>query len=52
MNISFNLEGASQAAIGAFALAVPISLSEEAWQLGETLPVVNLLAIFVLSIFF
>jgi uncharacterized membrane protein len=52
MNISFNLEDASQVAIGAFALAVPISFSEEAWQLGETLPVVNLLAIFILSIFF
>jgi uncharacterized membrane protein len=35
MNLSFNLEDASQVAIGAFALAVPISFSEEAWKLGE-----------------
>lgn len=48
----FNLEDASQVAIGAFALAVPISFSEEAWRLGETLPMINLLLIFMLSIFF
>lgn len=52
MNLSFNLEDASQVAIGAFALAVPISFSEEAWKLGETLPFTNLLMIFVLSITF
>jgi len=52
MKLSFNLEDASQVAIGAFALAVPISFSEEAWKLGETLPLSNLLMIFVLSVFF
>lgn len=30
--LHFNLEDASQIAIGAFALAVPISFSEEAWR--------------------
>ncbi|OMH36146.1 DUF2391 family protein [Motiliproteus sp. MSK22-1] len=52
MNLSFNLEDASQVTIGAFALAVPISFSEEAWKLGETLPLTNLLFIFVLSVLF
>ena len=52
MNLSFNTEDASQVAIGAFALAVPISFSEEAWQLGDTLPVINLLGVFCLSILF
>ena len=52
MNLSFNLEDASQVAIGAFALAVPISFSEEAWKLGETLPLTNLLCIFILSVVF
>ena len=52
MNLSFNLEDASQVAIGAFALAVPISFSEEAWKLGETLPLTNLLIVFILSIIF
>lgn len=52
MNLSFNLEDASQVAIGAFALAVPISFSEEAWKLGETLPLLNLVYIFILSVAF
>ncbi len=52
MNLSFNLEDASQVAIGAFALAVPISFSEEAWKLGETLPLTNLLMLLILSILF
>ncbi len=52
MKLSFNLEDASQVAIGAFALAVPISFSEEAWKLSETLPLTNLLMLFILSIIF
>ncbi len=52
MNLSFNLEDASQVTIGAFALAVPVSFSEEAWKLGETLPLINLFFIFILSVFF
>lgn len=52
MKISFNSEDASQIFVGAFALAVPISFSEEAWRLGETLPVINLLMLLTLSIIF
>lgn len=52
MNLSFNLEDAGQVAIGSFALAVPISFSEEAWKIGETLPIPNLLLVFILSITF
>ncbi|MBA3026232.1 MAG: DUF2391 family protein [Sulfurimonas sp.] len=52
MKLSFNLEDASQVAIGAFVLAVPISFSEEAWKLGETLPFANLLLVFILSLLF
>jgi uncharacterized membrane protein len=52
MNLSFNLEDAAQVAIGAFALAVPVAFSEEAWRLGETLPLQNLVLVFVLSLFF
>lgn len=49
---SFNREDASQITIGAFALAVPISFSEEAWRLGESLPILNLILLFSLSICF
>ena len=52
IKLNFNLEDASQIAIGAFALAVPISFSEEAWRLGESLPIPNLLLLFFLSITF
>lgn len=52
MNLHINLEDISQIIIGAFALAVPISFSEEAWKLGETLPLFNLFLIMTLSIFF
>lgn len=52
MNLSINAEDISQIAIGAFALAVPISFSEEAWRMGETLPMFNLFIVFILSISF
>ena len=52
MKFSFNMEDASQVFVGAFALAVPISFSEEAWRLGETLPFHNLIMVFVLSLIF
>ena len=52
MKFSFNFEDASQIFVGAFALAVPISFSEEAWRLGETLPTYNLLMLFTLSVVF
>ncbi|MCG9583683.1 TIGR02587 family membrane protein [Vibrio europaeus] len=52
MNYSFNVEDASQIFVGAFALAVPISFSEEAWRMGETLPFLNLFMLFVLSVVF
>lgn len=52
MSQSFNLEDAGQIFVGAFALAVPISFSEEAWQLGESLPTANLALLFLLSCLF
>ena len=52
MEFSFNMEDASQVFVGAFALAVPISFSEEAWRLGETLPFRNLSMLFILSVIF
>ena len=51
-SLRFNLEDASQITIGAFALAIPISFSEEAWKLSETLPLFNLFLLLFLSIVF
>ena len=52
MKYSFNFQDASQIFVGAFALAVPISFSEEAWRLGETLPLLNLVMLLFLSLIF
>jgi len=52
MTLNFNFEDISQISIGAFALAVPISFSEEAWKLGESLPSINIFFVFILSITF
>ncbi|OLQ93454.1 hypothetical protein BIY22_02895 [Vibrio panuliri] len=49
---SFNYEDLGQIFVGAFALAVPISFSEEAWTMGESLPLGNLLLLLMLSIVF
>jgi uncharacterized membrane protein len=51
-DLSFNLEDASQVTVGAFALAVPISFSEEAWRMGETLPLLNLTILMSMSLIF
>ena len=50
--LRFNLEDASQIIIGAFALAIPISFSQEAWELGESLPLFNLFILLSLSFLF
>ena len=52
MKLGFNMEDAGQVFVGGFALAVPISFSEEAWLLGETLPLINLMMLLNLSVVF
>ncbi|MFT6106369.1 MAG: putative membrane protein [Rickettsiales bacterium] len=52
LNLNFNLEDVSQIVVGAFALSVPISFSEEAWRAGESLPAINLILIVFLSLSF
>ncbi|MFT7879788.1 MAG: DUF2391 family protein [Sulfurimonas sp.] len=52
MKLRIKTEDIIQIAIGAFALAVPISFSEEAWKMSVTLPFYNLLLVFMLSVTF
>ncbi|EIF51723.1 MULTISPECIES: DUF2391 family protein [Sulfurovum] len=52
MKLRINTEDIIQIAIGAFALAVPISFTEEAWKMSVTLPFYNLLLVFILSVTF
>ena len=46
---AFNAEDAIQLSVGSFILAVPVSFSEEAWSLGLTLPLQNLVLLVLLS---
>jgi uncharacterized membrane protein len=50
--IDFDKEDICQIMIGAFALAMPIAFTQEAWQLAENLPLLNLCLLLVLSLFF
>lgn len=50
--LRFNLEDISQIIIGSFALCVPISFSQEAWDIAKTLPNLNLLLLVILTLFF
>ncbi len=45
-----NLEDISQIVVGAAVMAVPIAFSEELWKFGETLPLLNILMLAILSI--
>ncbi|MFH1802496.1 MAG: DUF2391 family protein [archaeon] len=48
----FKLKDILQVIIGASILAVPIGFTEETWELGGTLPLINILGLLVLSLFF
>lgn len=52
MKLQFNWEDVSQVLVGAFSLAVPVAFTEEAWDLGETLPFKNLVFVVSISIAF
>lgn len=49
---SFNFEDFIQIVIGSSLLVAPIAFSEEAWNLSKTLPLVNILFLMSLSVFF
>lgn len=48
--LEFKPRDIMQVAIGAALLAIPVSLTEEAWTLGSTLPANNVILIAVLSL--
>ncbi len=49
---TINSEDIVQIAVGASALTVPVAFSEESWKLSETLPFVNIIVLFILSLLF
>jgi len=48
----FNLRDFLQIVIGASILAVPVGFTEEAWRLGESLPLLNVIGLLILSVIF
>lgn len=50
--LEFKPRDIMQVVIGAALLAIPVSLTEEAWKLGELLPNVNVFLITLLSLLF
>ncbi|GAB5382521.1 MAG: DUF2391 family protein [Aliiglaciecola sp.] len=52
MKLYFNYEDACQIAVGAFAMAMPIAFTQEAWRMAESIPLINLTFLFFLSLAF
>ena len=49
---SINSEDIVQVVIGASALTVPVAFSEESWRLSETLPLLNVIMLLLISLIF
>ena len=50
--VEFKPRDVFQVVVGASILAIPVSLTEEAWSLAESLPVVNIISLAILSLLF
>ncbi len=50
--VEFNPRDAFQVVVGASILAIPVALTEEAWTLGERLPINNIIYLAILSVSF
>ena len=48
--LEFNVRDIVQVIIGSALLAIPVSLTEEAWDLGESLPITNVIMLSLLSL--
>ena len=51
MRVELRRRDLMQIIVGSSVLAVPIGFTQEAWDLGSTLPLINILALALLSIF-
>ena len=50
--VEIRLRDVVQILVGSALLAIPVAFTEEAWRLGQTLPVVNVVAVSVISLVF
>ena len=52
IKLEFNLKDLFQVIVGATILAVPVGFTQEVWDLGSSLPMLNIFGIFALSLIF
>ncbi len=52
INIDFNIHDLFQVIIGASILAVPVGFTQEVWSLGESLPLLNIFLLMIVTLFF
>ena len=50
--VELRIRDVIQIIVGATILAIPLAFTEETWQLGEKLPVLNVFALGLLSVLF
>lgn len=50
--VEFRLRDVLQIGVGAMILAIPVGFTEEVWNLSETLPLINIIALSLFSLFF
>ncbi len=50
--IKFNIQDILQIIVGSFVLAVPVGFTQEVWEMAERLPLLNMISILVLTLFF
>lgn len=50
--VEFHFKDVLQVLVGSTILAIPVGFTEEVWLLGDNLPIINILAFLLISIFF
>lgn len=50
--LEFRIRDVLQVIVGATIVAIPVAYTEEAWNLGQSLPMLNIIIILILSLFF
>lgn len=50
--VEFTLKDMAQVIVGASILAIPVGFTEETWKIGETIPLRNIVIVFLLSVLF
>ena len=50
--IGFEFKDILQIIVGAFVLAIPVGFTQEVWELGKTLPLIKIIILMTMTLFF